>query len=537
MSQSWWRQAVVYEVYPRSFADANGDGIGDFRGITQRAEYLGELGIDAAWLTPFYPSELVDGGYDVADYRNVDPRIGTLDDFDAMVAALHAQGIRIFVDIVPNHSSDQHVWFQAALAAGPGSPEREFYIFRDGKGENGELPPNDWPSHWGPTAWTRVPDGQWYLHLFAPEQPDLNWDHPEVRADFLKTLRFWADRGVDGFRIDVAHGLAKDMSEPYQHLEGLQPQFIPDDGTHPLFDRNELQDIYAEWRKVFDSYDPPRIAVGEVGASLSRRHLYTRPTSLHQAFNFELLEAEWSAAQFRDVIKRTLQFTDASGSSSTWVLSNHDVMRHATRYGLPLGTDLNGWLLSHGTSAPLDRELGARRAAAAVMLLLALPGSVYLYQGEELGLHEVGDLDDADIQDPIWERSLHLTRGRDGCRVPLPWTTEGSSFGFGDGGAHLPQPSWFADYAVSTEVADPASMLHLYRRALHTRRELLTEERLEWVETGSVDVLRFRRPNGWECIVNFSDAPFSFGDAPVRLASVDVQDGILPANAAVWIAG
>ena len=284
---NWWRQAVVYEIYPRSFMDLDGDGIGDIVGITSKAEYLSRLGVDAVWLTPFYPSPLVDGGYDVADYRQVDPRLGTLRHFSQMLDALHGRGIRVFVDIVPNHTSDRHPWFQEALASGPGSAARERYVFRDGRGDDGELPPNDWPSHWGDSCWTRVPDGQWYLHLFAPEQPDLNWDHPEVRADFLETLRFWAQMGVDGFRVDVAHGLAKDLTQPYPALARFQTAgYIPEDGSHPLFDREELLDIYAEWRAVLDANAPALVAVGEVGAPVARRSRYTTDRALHQAFNF-----------------------------------------------------------------------------------------------------------------------------------------------------------------------------------------------------------------------------------------------------------
>ncbi|MEE2815766.1 MAG: alpha-amylase family glycosyl hydrolase, partial [Actinomycetota bacterium] len=262
---AWWRQAAVYQIYPRSFADATGDGIGDVPGILSRVDYLAELGIDAVWLSPFYPSALADGGYDVDDYRDVDPRLGTLDDFDAMVSALHERGIKVIIDIVPNHTSNRHEWFQEALAAGRGSAARDRYIFREGEGENGELPPTDWVSVFGGPAWERVEDGQWYFHNFATEQPDLNWDNPEVREDFLTTLRFWSDRGVDGFRIDVAHMLTKDLSEPLPSSAELA--LLPQDGTHPLIDRDDVHEIYAEWRKVFDSYDPPRTAVAEAWVS------------------------------------------------------------------------------------------------------------------------------------------------------------------------------------------------------------------------------------------------------------------------------
>ncbi len=489
---AWWRQAVVYQVYPRSFADADGDGLGDIPGITSRVPYLAGLGVDAVWLSPFYPSALADGGYDVADYRDVDPRLGTLEDFDAMVAALHAAGIRVVVDIVPNHTSDLHAWFQEALAAGRGSAARDRFIFREGTGPDGSEPPTDWVSTFGGSAWERVADGQWYLHNFAVEQPDLNWANPEVREDFLTTLRFWSDRGVDGFRIDVAHMLTKDLTEPLPSQAELDS--LPRDGRHPMIDRDDVHEVYAEWRQVFDSYDPPRTAVAEAWVDPSRVPLYASAESLGQAFNFDLLEADFDADQFHRIVTANLALAASSGSSTTWVLSNHDVVRHATRYGLarpargadgrPALKHGNEWLLSGGRQSDVDRVGGLRRARAATLFVLGLPGSAYLYQGEELGLHEVGDIADEDRQDPTFFRSPGVDLGRDGCRVPLPWTREGSSFGFGAAGAHLPQPEWFAAASVQDEEADPASTLTLYRRALALRHELQGPEALTWVETG-----------------------------------------------------
>ncbi|MGB7450334.1 MAG: alpha-amylase family glycosyl hydrolase, partial [Ornithinimicrobium sp.] len=330
---AWWRQALVYQIYPRSFADSGGDGLGDLPGITSRVDYLATLGVDAVWLCPFYPSALADGGYDVDDYQDVDPRLGTLDDFDEMVSALHAVNIRLVVDIVPNHTSNRHEWFLQALAAGPGSAARDRYIFRDGSGPDGATPPSDWVSFFGGAAWERVPDGQWYLHHFAVEQPDLNWAHPGVRDGFLDTLRFWSDRGVDGFRVDVAHMLTKDLREHLPSQAELNQ--TPVDGFHPTIDRDDVQEVYAEWREVLDSYDPPRAAVAEAWVEPDRVARYAHPTSLGQAFNFDLLLADFDAAQFRRVITDSLALAARSGSSSTWVLSNHDVVRHATRYGLP----------------------------------------------------------------------------------------------------------------------------------------------------------------------------------------------------------
>ncbi|WQB72027.1 alpha-amylase family glycosyl hydrolase [Microbacterium invictum] len=539
----WWRQAVVYQVYPRSFADADGDGIGDLRGILSRVDHLRELGVDAVWLSPFYPSELADGGYDVADYRDVDPRLGTLDDFDRLVEALHSAGIRVVVDIVPNHTSDQHAWFQEALAAGSGSAARDRYIFRDGTGPDGSEPPTDWVSVFGGPAWERVADGQWYFHNFAVEQPDLNWDNPEVRADFVRTLRFWADRGVDGFRIDVAHMLTKDLTDPLPSRAELDA--LPRDGRHPLIDRDDVHEVYAQWRAVFDSYDPPRTAVAEAWVDPARIPLYASAESLGQAFNFDLLEADFDAGQFSRIVGSNLLLAAESGSSTTWVLSNHDVVRHATRYGLPdaeragdgrpVRKHGNEWLLSGGRSPELDREKGLRRARAAILFVLGLPGSAYIYQGEELGLHEVAEIPDSRRQDPTFFRSPGEDIGRDGCRVPLPWSAGAPAFGFGAGEPHLPQPSWFAQAAASEQEGDPASTLTLYREALATRRRLQTAESLDWVETGRDDVLRFRRPNGWTVITNFGTEPFDLPDgATPVLTSEPLVGGRLAGEATAW---
>jgi alpha-glucosidase len=538
----WWRQAVVYQIYPRSFADSNGDGLGDIPGVLSRVDYLAELGVDAVWLSPFYPSALADGGYDVADYRDVDPRLGTLDDFDAMVAALHERDIKVVVDIVPNHTSDLHPWFQEALAAGRGSAARERYIFRDGKGPDGAEPPTDWVSVFGGPAWHQVEDGQWYFHNFAKEQPDLNWDNPEVREDFLTTLRFWSDRGVDGFRIDVAHMLTKDLTEPLPSREELT--LIPIDGNHPLIDRDDVHEIYAEWRTLFNSYDPPRTAVAEAWVASHRVPRYASPESLGQSFNFDLLEADFDASQFRRIVTDNLALAAESGSSSTWVLSNHDVVRHATRYGLPQAEEGatapsrhgGDWLIQGGDEALLDRDRGARRATAATLFVLGLPGSAYLYQGEELGLHEVADIPEEERQDPTFFRTGGAEIGRDGCRVPLPWTTTGPSFGFGAHGAHLPQPAWFAQHAVDVQDSDPSSTLSLYRRALDLRHDLQAGEQLEWVETGRDDVLRFRRPNGWEVVTNFGSEPFALPDgADVALSSSGSSGATVPGETTVWI--
>jgi alpha-glucosidase len=559
----WWRQAAIYQIYPRSFKDSNGDGLGDINGITSKVDYLKSLSLDAVWLSPFYPSELADGGYDVADYRNVDPKLGTLKDFDKMLKELHKAGIKVFVDIVPNHSSDHHIWFKEALASKPGSKERDRYIFRDGKGKNGELPPNDWVSHFAPSAWTRTnnPDGtpgQWYLHLFAPEQPDFNWDNREVQLDFLKTLKFWSDRGVDGFRIDVAHALKKDMKRINASYPGIDSFKVGTKGTDILFDRNDVHEIYREWRKLFNKYNPPRVAVAEAYVVASRRMLYARPDELGQAFNFDMLNLDFKAAAFKKTIDENLKLAKSEGSSSTWVLNNHDRVRTATKYGLPDGTDLNQWLLSDGTSKKLDIELGLSRHKAAIMMLMGLPGCTYIYQGEELGLREVADLKHEDLQDPNWARNIvtkkqsvffkkegktiqgvaviHTEKGRDGCRVPLPWTKSGSSFGFGTGIAHLPQPNWFGEHSVEVEAKKKDSTLAMYRTALKLRKKLQTVEELEWVKTTSAEVVHYRRPNGWTSITNFRGADYTLPEGEILCTSGPLKPGRkLPKATTVWM--
>jgi alpha-glucosidase len=534
----WWRQAVVYQIYPRSFADSDSDGLGDLQGIISRVGYLSSLGVDAVWLSPFYPSALADGGYDVDDYRNVDPRLGTLDDFDELVRSLHDAGIKLIVDIVPNHTSNRHEWFTEALASPQGSAARDRYLFRDGTGPDGSEPPSDWDSVFGGSAWARTEDGQWYLHLFAAEQPDLNWGNAEVREDFLTTLRFWSDRGVDGFRVDVAHALVKDLSEPLPSKTTL-PRHSESNGLHPLWDREEVHEIYVEWRKVLNEYDPPRTAVAEAFVPATRRARYASADGLGQAFNFDLLQADWDFERFREVIKENLALAELNGSSSTWVLSNHDVVRHATRYGLPKDPagawqDGKAWLLSNGTEPTVDVAQGLRRARAAVLLMLALPGSAYLYQGEELGLQEVGELPAASLQDPAYFRSKGAEKGRDGCRVPLPWTVGGLSFGFGGGGSHLLQPTWFGSYSVEAQEGDASSTLSLYRKALAVRRGLQTSEALEWVD-GSEWVLHFKRPGGWQSVTNFGAAPIELPEGAVVLASGPLEGAKLPSDTTAWL--
>jgi alpha-glucosidase len=539
----WWRSAVIYQVYPRSFADADGDGIGDLAGITARLDHLAELGVDAVWLSPFYPSPQADGGYDVADYRAVDPLFGTLADFDRLVARAKELGLRVIVDLVPNHTSDQHPWFRAALAAGPGSPERQRYIFRDGSGPGGAQPPTDWVSVFGGPAWTRItePDGrpgQWYLHLFDTRQPDLNWENPEVRAEFADVLRFWLDHGVDGFRVDVAHGLVKQLHRAEWNRSGVGLSGAdPSGDAPPMWDQEGVHEIYREWRRVLDAHCTPgeHVLVAEAWVSPPERLArYVRPDEMHQAFNFEFLLSPWKADRLRRVIARSLAANGAVGAPTTWVLSNHDVIRHASRLGLPEGTPMLGGI-GVGDPQP-DPVLGLRRARAATLLMLALPGVAYLYQGEELGLPEHTTLPDADRQDPTWERSGQTSRGRDGARVPVPWRSDAPAYGFSPTGASwLPQPVAWSSLAPDRQRGVPGSTYELYRAALRLRRERdLGAGMFEPVGL-EADVVAFR--NGATLVVaNLGPEPVALpADGKVLLSSEALDGaGEVPRDVTVW---
>ncbi|MCQ4081631.1 glycoside hydrolase family 13 protein [Streptomyces sp. RB6PN25] len=533
----WWRDAVIYQVYPRSFADGDGDGVGDLPGIRSRLPYLKQLGVDAVWLSPFYASPQADAGYDVTDYRAVDPMFGTLSDADDLVRDAHALGLRIIVDIVPNHCSDQHPWFRQALREGPGSPLRSRFHFRSGKGPDGQLPPSDWESVFGGPAWTRVaepdgPSGEWYLHLFAPEQPDFNWDHPAVHDEFRSVLRFWLDLGVDGFRIDVAHGLVKAAGLPdighSEQLKLLGAQVLP------FFDQDGVHDIYRTWRTILDEYPGERIAVAEAWTpTIERSALYLRPDELHQAFNFQYLKTGWDGEALRHVIDSSLTAMGAVGAPATWVLSNHDVVRHTTRLGAG------------------DEVRGLRRARAATLLMLALPGSAYLYQGEELGLPEVTDLPDEVRQDPAFFRSAGQDGTRDGCRVPIPWSGGKAPYGFGPragGPSWLPQPEGWARLSVEAQTGDPSSTLEFYRAALAIRRAhpaLGAGTDVTWLEAPQ-GMLCFRRDSdqgSLVCTVNLTEEPVQY-HCPGRplIASGDGASGhdqssgrvVIPGDTTVW---
>lgn len=549
-NNDWWRDAVIYQIYPRSFSDANGDGNGDLQGVIDRLDYLQALGVDALWLSPFYPSPLADGGYDVADYCDVDPRLGTLDQFDELVAKAHERGIGIIVDIVPNHTSDQHRWFQEALAQGPESEAAQRYVFRQGKGEHGELPPTNWLSNFGGSAWESCGDGWYYLHLFAKEQPDLNWDNPEVRHEFLRVLTFWCDRGVDGFRIDVSHGLAKDLRDPLRDRPDpnvMGPQ--ADDGSDPLWDRDEVHAIYRAWRRLFDEYMPAKYAIGESWHPFSPRIFqYARQDELGAVFDFSLQKAAWGRDIYREVIARTWDYARQAATAPTWVLGNHDVPRVASRIGLPVGADIDTWVTSDGTDPAVDPVAAQRRARAAALIMLGLPGTAFIYQGEELGLPEDFDLTPDQLRDPNWERSGHRFKGRDGCRVPLPWTADGPAFGFNDtGAAWLPQPDWYAGYAASAQDGVDGSILSLYRRAVGLRREWVArgaDTAMTWLDDPSEpQLLSWRLPSGLTVAVNCSadrGLPMPEHNRVLVSSAADWRDGDDPAElapeTAVWLA-
>jgi len=543
-SAAWWHRAAVYQVYPRSFRDGNADGLGDLRGVIEGLPYLASLGVDALWLSPFYPSPQNDAGYDVSDPRAVDPMFGSIGDFAELVQQARERGVRVMVDIVPNHVSASHPWFLEALDASPGSTERRRFHFLDGKGEAGELPPNNWESIFGGSAWTRVKEadgswGQWYLHLFDHTQPDLNWANPEVRADALQTLKFWLDLGVDGFRVDVALGLAKDMTypdliDPIGMSQSLRFDLDPSSpeaierraglANSALFDRDEVHDIYREWRALMNTYGDDKMAVVEAWVPPERASRYVAPDTLHQIFGFDFLVVDWNAAKMRDVVQRAIDAVSVVGAPPTWALSNHDSPRVVTRLD--------------------DGEVGLARARAMALVAHALPGSVYVYQGEELGLADV-EIPDSARQDPVWFRSAGQQKGRDGGRVPLPWSGVEPPYGFTerlDVPLWLPQPDGWASSTIEAEDVDPLSTLNLYRASLALRRSHpgFAADHCEFLDVDNPDTLAFRR--GADVVV-FANTSSRWVDAPfaglVLLASGPVEsdaDGLhIGPDTTVWL--
>lgn len=545
-SNLWWQEAGIYQIYPRSFQDSNGDGEGDLIGVISRLPYLKSLGVDAIWLSPFYKSPNNDGGYDVADPRDVDPRFGKLQDAENLISESHKNGLRVIVDIVPNHFSTEHKWFKEALASNPGSKERGRFHFYDGRGPNGDLPPNNWCSIFGGPAWSRITEvdgnpGQWYLHLFDSTQADLNWNNPEVHQDFEKTLRFWLDKGVDGFRIDVAHGLAKDeILKDHRDPEGLTRALRLDVSDMPreqresllsdvpFFDREGVHEIYRKWRKIFDSYSGDRMSVAEAWVHPSSRATrYVRPDELHQIFNFDFLIAEWDGGFLRKAIEKTLHEVSLVNAPATWVLSNHDSPRLVTRMG--------------------SGKLGAQKARAMALLTHALPGGVYVFQGEELGLEDV-QLPDSARQDPVFFRTHGVDKGRDGARVPLPWTKDEINYGFTTGKPWLPMPddsnaNW-KDLSVSQQSDRPESYLNLYRQSLRIRKTLQGED-FKWLPCDE-NVIAFKRGPNFACIANTSNEsieiqlPQELSGFQITLSSISGASFAgsslsVPAHCTIWL--
>ena len=513
----WWNEAVIYQIYPRSFQDSNGDGEGDLKGITSRLEYIKNLGVDAIWLSPFYTSPNKDGGYDVADPRNVDLRFGNLSDVKELFDKAHSLSLRVVVDIVPNHFSSEHRWFKEALNSPKNSPARKRFHFYDGK--DADTPPNNWISLFGGPSWTQVADGQWYLHLFDSSQPDLNWENPEVMADFEETIRFWIDLGADGFRIDVAHGLAKeDIHQDHYDPQGLSDALRLDVlmevekrnkflANIPFFDRDGVHEIYKQWRKIFDSYGSRDImAVAEVWVHPPKRAtLYVRPDELHQFFNFDVMNAPFESEYLYKTISDMLALVKEQGAWPTWCLSNHDCERVASR-------------------------IGANAARAMALFILGLPGSAYIYNGQELGLPS-GEMDDQDRQDPIFFRTSGKQKGRDGARVPMPWSGDKAPFGFTTGKPWLPLQDTWREFTVEAEDRDPNSSLNLYRSALKIRREnFVGSGEISWESTNGL--LSYKRGQ-ITVTLNVSNSPQPIS-GKIILASQELTESLPPA-AAVWL--
>ena len=566
----WWRTAVIYQIYPRSFADSTGDGVGDLPGITRRLPALAELGVDAVWLSPFFTSPQKDAGYDVSDYCDVDPRFGTLEDFDRMVATAHELDLKVIADMVPNHTSSAHPWFIEALASPEGSPERDRYMFRDGKGKNGDEAPNNWESVFGGSMWNRItnPDGtpgQWYLHIFDSSQPDLNWENPWVREQFHGILRFWLDRGVDGFRVDVAHGMIKeaglpDYTPPAEgaSMGGALPTTSDDlvlDLSHadtalapgitdppapnpdpPYWGQEGVHDIWRGWHSVLAEYEGDRVLCAEAWVDpLTKMALWVRPDEMSQAFNFDYMFSDWTAESQRAVIDRSIAAFSGVGAPSTWVLSNHDVVRHASRLALT-AENPQGAGIGPGSPGQPEPVLGLRRARAATSLMLSLPGSSYLYQGEELGLPEAVNLPDSARQDPTWFRTKGEKYGRDGCRVPIPWEADKPAYGFNSSGkSWLPQPADWAPYARDSQEGIPGSTLEMYRTALAVRRERhLASGTVSWLNGYGRDVIAFR--NGEVTVIaNLGKVAVELPVGDILLASEPITGGALPSDTTVWL--
>jgi len=520
----WWEAAVIYQIYLRSFTDSDGDGVGDLPGLISRLPYVASLGFEGIWLTPFQPSPQADQGYDVSDYCAVDPLFGTMDDFDRLIDRAHGLGVRVVVDLVPNHCSADHPRFVEALESQPGSAARELFHFADGRGKHGEQPPNNWQSVFGGPAWERaVPgsasDRQWYLHLYTAAQPDWNWRNPVVIDYFDDVVRFWLERGADGLRIDVAHGLYKaqdmpDLVDAVTVMDGLRTN------AH-ICDQEEVHAIYRRWRAIAGDYRPRRLLVGEVNLEPRRAWRYTRPDELHQTFAFAFLRAGWDPHAWVATGGKLEEAQRLSGAPTSWALENHDVERTPKRFG--------------------DGPRGSARARAALLAMLGLPGSAYVYQGQELGLTEV-DVPEYHRVDPAWARGGLC---RDGARVPLPWTADAlQAYGFSPRAAAaepwLPFPVGWGEQCVEHQQGDPASMLGLLRQALALRKELHSEGILAARDTPS-----WRQDEGGLVVCDRPQLSIAvvMGDEPVRQPPGELlisshpqpQPGWLAPDTSAWI--
>ncbi len=502
-SAPWWRDAVVYQVYLRSFGDADGDGIGDLQGVVDHLDHLVDLGVDALWLNPFYACGDADAGYDVIDHRAVDPAMGTLADVDLLLEQAHARGLKVIGDVVANHTSTHHPWFVEARKGGPGHPARaRFHVVA------GERPPSDWQSIFGGPAWQPFGDGEWYLHLFDVEQPDLNWTHPDVAADVEATVRFWLDRGFDGLRFDAAGALAKAPGYPPVSDGPRRP-----DDDHPFSDRAEVHEVYRRFARILGER-PGRFGVAEVWGPAWVGEPYLRPDELQQAFAMDLLFTPLDAQALSATVRDYLAAASRKGRRPAWPHGNHDVARAATRWG------------SDG-------------ALAVLLMLLALPGATYLYAGDELGLPEVR-LRDEDLRDPTWRRSGGTERGRDGARVPLPWTAEPDrSHGFSHtdtSAPWLPQPDGWGVRSVQAQQAVPGSPLAVVRTALRARRHLRDAPAPTWLADAD-GVLAFRRGDV-TCVTSTSAAPVDLahwgGDVLAASRALD-EHGRLPSPGTAWL--
>jgi alpha-glucosidase len=539
----WWRSGVIYQIYPRSFADSNGDGLGDLKGITSRLDSLANLGIDAIWLSPFYSSPQKDAGYDVSNYVDVDPLFGTLADFDELLDKAHSLGLRVMIDLVPNHSSDQHNWFQKALASEPGSTERAFYHFKDGKGDGGQLPPNNWVSMFGGPAWTRVTEkdgkpGQWFVHLFDSSQPDLNWANPDVQREFENILRFWLDRGVDGFRVDQPHAMAKAPGLPdHPYVEEAGAGFIEGRENPPMWFQEEVHEIFRNWRKILESYPGDRAMCGEAYVyPLSKMANWVRPDEFHQTFNFRFLDAGWDPKRLVEAINESFVAFDGVGAPSTWVLNNHDVIRHASRFGGDYGRATASDGVGVNQPQP-DAKLGLKIAKGATLFMLGLPGAGYLFQGEELGLPEHTTLENKYRQDPTFARTNGQRVGRDGCRIPLPWVPEGNSSGFSESGkSWLPQPSSYKELARSIQEKNPESTLSFYKTALGLRKQLgLGEGSFGWLAGHQGPETLGYENSGVKVLYNFGVQPVDLSSFEILISSQPLSGKQLANNQCAWI--